>query len=158
VRSDDLRVLREAGASINVGLVDDHGHPVAARAFGARVTGDDPLRFDLLLGEALLASLGRGPGSPPFPIAVTLSAIALFRSFQVKGMARDVRLPEPEHVAAAETDNAVLFEVLHQRAGAPRRAFDLVMPRHVLAVTVEAAEAYDQTPGPGAGRALAGPS
>jgi hypothetical protein len=139
-------------------LVDDHGQPVVGRAFGVRALTDEPLRFDLLLGESLLASLGRGPGSQPFAIAVTLSAIALFRSIQLKGTARDVRLPEPEHVAAAEADNAVLFAVLHQQAGAPPTPFNLVMPRHVLAVTVEVAEAFDQTPGPGAGRALVGPS
>jgi hypothetical protein len=139
-------------------LVNDHGHPVVGRAFGARSLSDEPLRFDLLLGEALLASLGRGPGSPPFAIAVTLSAIALFRSIQLKGTASDVRLPEPEHVAAAVADNAVLFEALHQHAGALQTPFDLVMPRHVLTVTVEVAEAFDQTPGPGAGRALGSPS
>lgn len=154
---DDLRVLREAGASVNVGLVDDLGHPVVSRAFGLRVIGEEPLRIDLLLSEALLSSLGRGPGSPPFAIAVTASAIALFRSIQLKGTVRDLRLAEPDHVAQAEADNEVLWAALHQRAGAPREPFARVMPRHLLTVTVEVAEAFDQTPGPGAGRSLGTP-
>jgi hypothetical protein len=155
---DDLRVLREAGASVNVGLVDDLGHPVVSRGFGLRVLADEPLRVDLLLGEALLSSLGRGPGSPPFAIAVTISAIALFRSIQLKGTASDLRLAEPDHVAHAEADNELLWDALHERAGAPREPFVLVMPRHLLAVSVEVAEAFDQTPGPGAGRPLRSPA
>ena len=155
---NDLRVLREAGASVNVGLVDDLGHPVVGRAFGVRALTDDPLRIDLLVSEALLSSLGRGPGSPPFAIAVTVSAIALFRSIQLKGTAVALQLAEPDHVEHAEADNAVLWDALHQRAGAPREPFERVMPRHLLTVTVDVAEAFDQTPGPGAGRALGAPS
>ena len=158
VLADDLLAIREAGASVNVGLVDDLGHPVVLRAFGLRVLDHAPFRIAVLLPESVLSSLGRGPGAPPFAIAVTVSAIVLFRSVQMKGLAADLRLPTVEEVAAAEEANTVLFDVLHRMAGSPREAFELVMPRHLLAATVTVAETFDQTPGPGAGRSLGAPA
>ena len=152
--ADDLIAFTEAGPSLSVGLVDADGRPVAMRGFGCRHLGGDPPRVGLLVPEATLLALGRGPGCEPFAVAVTLSAIVLLRSVQMKGTARAIRVPDEQELARARADLAVLFEVLHRFDGIALGALPAVLPERLLAVDVDVVEVFDQTPGPGAGRAV----
>lgn len=154
VLTDDLDVLLEAGASANVGLVDDHGRPVAARGFGLHVRDRAPLRVDVLLAVGVLEDLDRGPGADPFAAAVTVSSIALFRSLQLKGTAHDVRVATDEEHGHARRALTAMFAAVHRYDGHSLALVPVVLPERLLAFTVDVTEAYDQTPGPGAGRPL----
>ena len=156
---DDLNAFEEAGASVNVGLVDDDGRPLAARGFGLAVVEPEPLQVELLVPVVTLEAVGRTIASPPFAIAVTVSAIALFRSTQLKGTVRELRPPTDGQVNHARQQVTTLFEALHRITGEDLSILPSVMPESLLVATIAVAEAYDQTPGPGAGRTVgAGPS
>lgn len=152
--ADDLTAFNEAGASINLGLADDDGRPMALRAFGLAVLRVEPLRIRVLVPGRPLAAIRRGPASTGFPIAVTSSAIVLFRSIQLKGTVAELRLATEEEVAAAQVLFDQVVAVLARIEGHPPEAVARMFPADLLACTVEVREAFDQTPGPGAGRAI----
>jgi hypothetical protein len=72
----------------------------------------------------------------------------------MKGTASDVRLPDEQELGRARADLAVLFEALHRFDGVALGALPAVLPSRLLTVEVEVVEVFDQTPGPGAGRAV----
>ena len=152
--ADDLLTLREAGASLLVGLVHPDGAPHACRAHGLEVIGTDPVRVRTLIATDALADVGRSPGSEPFPIAVTVAALSLFRAVQIKGTAEDLAPPTQQELDSARRSNDIIFDRLVEANGADRTALAASVPADQVAVTVVVTEAYDQTPGPGAGRAV----
>lgn len=151
---DDVTTCLDAGASINVGLVHDDGRPLATRAFGLRVLRAEPLRVELHLPEAALLAVGRPPGGPPFAMAATVSAIVLFRSIQLKGQASGVRVPTPEEVAEVRSTTERYFAILEAAHIASLQTFAATLPERLLTCTLDVTEAFEQTPGPGAGRPM----
>jgi hypothetical protein len=141
------RALFESGSAHIVGFVTDDGTPFATRGWGMRIA-DDGRRATILLG----ASEVRGT-----VIAVTCTSVATLQGAQVKGPIESVR-------PANDADRAVLDRFCEEFF-ADVLAVDLIsqammerlVPDELVACTFSIVEAYDQTPGPGAGRVLGTP-
>lgn len=144
-----VAALLETGAAVVVATVDAHGRPSVTRGWGASVSGDGYVVVCLTAPDrsgvrADLATTGR--------IAVTVVDPLTYASAQLKGTVDALRQP-----TEAESD---LVE-LHVRRFAESVATVGIADGHcmmlgdLLAVGFHMSEAYDQTPGHRAGRALA---
>jgi hypothetical protein len=144
--------LEGKGATI-VAFVDASGWPVAARGWGMTVLShedgrvrliaehDDEGRFDRLAGG------GR--------IAVTLADVVTLRSCQIKGVVDRVEpvteadIEVADHHSHAVFDDIARYDCLDYELAARMKPFEFV------AIELVVDEVYDQTPGPGAGAAVA---
>lgn len=155
--SGDLLAMMVRGVSVNVASRDAALRPSLMRAVGSDVAADGS-RITVYLarsqsGQLLqdIASTGR--------LAVVFSQPSTHRSVQVKAIAATLR-------PAGEADREVLARYLaameHEVAavGFPpplTRAMLAHRLEDVVAVTFEPHEAFDQTPGPRAGKSLERP-
>jgi hypothetical protein len=141
------RALFESGSAHIVGLVREDGTPFATRGWGIRLAPD---------GSRATVLLGAGEVRGTF-IAVTCTSVATLQGAQIKGPIESVR-------PANDADRAVL-EQFCEEFFADVLAVDLIsqammerlVPDELVACTFAIVEAYDQTPGPGAGRVLGTP-
>jgi hypothetical protein len=141
------RALFESGSAHIVAFVSDDGTPFATRGWGMRLAEDGDR------GTILVATSDvRGSR-----IAVTCTSVRTLRSAQVKGAIESVR-------AFEETDRPVLerycdefFDDVLEVDLISRTMMDRLVPDELVACTFTITEAYEQTPGPGAGRPLGEP-
>lgn len=151
--SDEVVAFIESGLSIVVGVVGPEGRALTGRALAARVMPDATIR--LIYAEegndAVTATATSGG-----PIAVTFSAPLSHRTLQIKGFSsRQEDLgPEDEASTRKQTDAfaAILGTVGHSPAFVQAFTDYRSSPLWVLSFPVQ--EAFEQTPGPGAGRSL----
>lgn len=143
----------ESGCATIVGFVTTDGRPFATRGWGTEVIDTDPPRLRLLLGAGAVAAAGRLDSSA-FAIALTGGDVGTLRSFQVKGTARDLEPPTARDLERSQRYCDAFFGAVCEADGTPRWLMDRLAPVDLVACTVDVAEVYDQTPGPGAGARL----
>ena len=151
----DMRGLLESGCSLVVGLLSASGEPFATRGWGLDVLDPQVGTGRLLTGAGELERVGRTwddlAGSP---IAVTGADVRTFHSVQVKGTVERVEAVTPvdEERAARHADD--FFEGVQEVDMTPREVLERMRPVDLVALVIHVVEAYDQTPGPGAGARL----
>jgi hypothetical protein len=134
-----------------LGTTDERGTPDVTRSVG--VAGAAPGRVRLLISsaaEVAWANLANGGR-----VAVLVTDITNYRSIQWRG--RAVELGErvtPGDLALADHARGAFADACPLVGLDPAMAWR-IWPVDVRPVVVEVDEMFDQTPGPGAGRALA---
>ena len=139
------------GVAVIVGTADAARSPAVTRGWGPRLTDDGgvlTLCVDAPEGSPTLANLRAGG-----PVAVTLSRPTSYLSVQVKGPLRALGAADEDALGIAAAHVAAFIEETSSM-GVPAPVIRATVGTELVAVSVEVAERYDQTPGPGAGRAL----
>jgi hypothetical protein len=153
VLSHEIVAFIESGVSIIVGVVGADGRARAGRALAARMTAGGAIRLIYSAeGNAALVAAAQSGG----PIAVTFSAPMSHRTIQLKAPTTTAEQLEPEDriklIRQTDAFAAVLGALGYQPAFVmsfrDRRSLDV----NVLSFIPNAA--FEQTPGPGAGREL----
>lgn len=151
---DATLALLQDRASILVGTRDAERQPHVMRAVGCRVS-DDRRRVTLLMtartSRQVLDDL-RGDGA----IAVVFSVPSSHRSVQLKGDDAVVETAEPGDLVLADAYARRFADEL-AALGYPAMLAHAILDREgseLVAVSFTPREAYDQTPGPQAGRPL----
>ncbi len=146
--------LLESGSALIVGLVTADGRPLAGRGWGMTVL-DGGARGRVIVDPRDLDRLGHGAdGVVGTWIAVTGADVRTLSSAQLKG---PITAVEPADDADQETCARFcdeFFGAIEEVDGIPRWMSDRLVPPSLAAVEFAVTEAYDQTPGPGAGAAL----
>lgn len=141
-----------------MGTLTPSCEPYATRAWGTEVLSSDPPRVRVLVGAGAFAALGRFPGDgATFSIAVTGADVRTLRSVQLKGTGHDLETPTPADLERSGAYCDAFFADVEAVDGVERALMERLVPTDLLAVTVEVAALYDQTPGPAAGTAIASP-
>ena len=150
---DEALEFIQSGVSIIVGVVGADGRARAGRALAARVVNGGTIR--LLYTEdgnvAIKASALSGG-----PIAVTFSAPMSHRTIQLKAMSSRAEHFEPDDQFSLESQMDAFAGVL-RAVGYPAsfvKSFCEGRSVNLGALSFSPDAAYEQTPGPGAGREL----
>jgi hypothetical protein len=151
--SDEIVAFIESGVSIVVGVVGPAGRALSGRALAARLMQDATIRviYPEAGNFAVTASAQSGG-----PIAVTFSAPLSHRTLQIKGFSSRLEDLEPDDMASVRQQGdafaAILVAVGHSPAFV--QAFSGYLSSALRVLSFPADEAFEQTPGPGAGRSL----
>lgn len=147
-----------ARGSLIVGVTDEHGTPYATRAWGLRVVeqaapGDEHLAVIsvLLAADDRTAVSGAAPGRG---VAVTAADVLTLRSAQLKGRSTGVDDADDDDLALSASHFAGFAADVTKADGQPLELLSRLLPHRFARCTVVVDEAYDQTPGPGAGEEL----
>ena len=143
----------ESGCALIIGTVSPSGEPHAARGWGLSVLPGDGRHVRLLLDaadEVNVENLRRGGA-----IAITAANVPTLRATQLKG-----RAGPTEAATDADNDRAAqfcddFFGDITRTDGTARDLLERLRPAQLVACVVAVDEVYDQTPGPGAGAAMA---
>lgn len=147
---DNLKTFIESGVATIVGTGDESGRPTVAFGWAPRVAGPTIFEFflDTARADATLSNL-RANGR----IAVTLAHPVSYQSVQFKG----------RFIEAGETTQADTAWVQQQREafvtttsliGDPPGVIQKMWMEDTIRVAFAVERAFDQTPGPEAGRPL----
>jgi hypothetical protein len=151
--SDDVISFIESGVSIVMAVVGPTGRAHAGRALAARVLPDATLRiiFPHEGNDAITAAVQTGG-----PIAVTFSAPLSHRTLQIKGLSSRPEELDPVDLAMSQTQCKAFAGVIAAAGHPPAfvQAFMDYCASTPQVLSFPAHEAYEQTPGPGAGRSL----
>jgi hypothetical protein len=151
--SDEVVAFIESGLSIVVGVVGPAGRAQTGRALAARVLPDATIRviFADEGNDAVVASARAGG-----PIAATFSAPMSHRTLQIKGFTSRLEEYDAEDAAATERQCDAFAGVLEAVSHPPAfvQAFLDYRQSKLWVLSFPMHEAYEQTPGPGAGRTL----
>ena len=147
--------LLEAGSALVAATVTRDGEPFAARGWGLTVVSPEAGEVRLLVAAddtAALEHLRAGA-----PIAITGGDVRTLRSVQLKGAiaAVEAALPPDERKATQYRED--FFRDVSESDGIPYDLLERLRPSGFVAVVAIVDDAYDQTPGPGAGAAMATP-
>jgi hypothetical protein len=147
----DVAALVRQGVAVIVGTCDASLVPAVSRGWGPVLSADGArlsLCVDAPAGSATWANLHAGS-----LLAVTLSRPTSYLSVQLKGPVTSLAEPDAEAlgVVAAHLESVTAETTA---IGVPPTLMRALSTTELLAVAIEVAERYDQTPGPGAGRAL----
>ena len=91
---------------------------------------------------------------PGRPVAVTAADVRTLRSVQLKGTSRGIEPARPEDLDRMVRYTAAFYDDIVATDGTPLTVLRRLTPDDVVAVLIEVADQFDQTPGPGAGRAV----
>lgn len=145
-----LKEFLESGVAIQVGTASDAGRPHAVNAWGARVNPDGSMSIFIEAKRASrpLANLATNP-----KVAVIFGDPITYRSVQLKGRWRSTAHP------SADDRNWVsrhrdLFASTTSLVGDNPNSIRNLWTDDVTRVDFEVEQAFDQTPGPEAGRPL----
>lgn len=150
------RFIVDVAMSYALTARDAGNRPSIAKAAACRVSADRQ-RLTLLVDQQLAADVVRDlrAGSP---VAAVFSEPATHRTLQVKGLRAEVSGVTPADREFArqhlEATVAHLVPLGYEEAGI--RTYFAHQPEQLLAVSFVPVAAFEQTPGPGAGRPLAG--
>ena len=146
--------LLESGCALIVGLVTAEGHPVAGRGWGLTL-GDGGTRGRVLVGPADLELLGHAWADVVGTwIAVTGCNVLTLSSAQLKGPVSAIEPATPTDQELCDRFCDGFFGDVGQVDLIPRWMMERLVPPSLVAVEFGVVEAYDQTPGPGAGGEL----
>lgn len=148
---DELKSFLESGVAAVLGTGDEQRRPQLAYGWGPRV-GADPTTVEVFLdaerAAPTIANL-RANGH----IALTVADPLSLRSVQFKG--RFQRVEEPTEADRAWVQrHREAFLVVTSLVGDPPSAIRNLWMDEVVRVTFQVDRAFDQTPGPEAGRPL----
>jgi len=154
VLTQELAEFCESGVSVVIAASTADGLPIAGRGKACRIMPGGTMRIFLAEpgNTALLAAFSAGSS-----VAATFSAPRNHRSIQVKGSAvRPVGLDEGDLDKVArqvkDFENDLVFVNYPPRFSA---AYTAYRPEEIVAIEFSPKDAFVQTPGPGAGEALA---
>ena len=134
--------------SLTVATVDADGQPYATRGWSLLPVSSERAR---LLIDANDASRF----APGVAVAMTAAEVRTFRAVQLKGRCRGVDGATDADRAAVTAATDRFATAVRETDGTPRHLFDRLVPAAFVACLVDVDEAYDQTPGPGAGAPVA---
>ena len=136
--------------AVLIGTGDAEHRPEGLGAWGPRVSGDHSIDIfiDAERADRTLANL-RDNGR----IAVTLAYPISYRSVQFKGRIREIAAPTEEEREAVQKHREA-FVVVTSLIGDPPETIRALWLEDVIRLTVDIEAAFDQTPGPLAGRPL----
>lgn len=141
------------GVATFIGSSNAALEPEATRGFGPRVS-PDRRTLDVFVGRrqscAFLTNVAAGR-----PLAVTLGNVLDYRSVQVKGQGTACRDADGDDIAWVE-HYWWLFERCLAQVGLPPEQVMQLRCRDLVRVTLLPGSLFRQTPGPGAGDAVAG--
>lgn len=145
----------EQAVSMALSSCDAGNRPSIAKAAACRISADR-LRVTLLVDQQLAADVVRDLRAG-HAIAVVFSEPATHRTVQLKAPQAEVAAVTPadrEHARQhLEATVAHLLPLGYPQA--PIRSYFAHQPEHLVAVSFTPTAAFEQTPGPGAGRPLA---
>jgi len=150
------RFIVETAMSYALSARDADNRPSIAKAAACRISADRR-RLTLLVDQQLAADVVRDlrAGSP---VAAVFSEPATHRTLQVKGLRAEVAgvTPADREFARQHLDATVahLVPLGYDEAGI--RTYFAHQPEQLVAVSFVPVAAFEQTPGPGAGRPLGG--
>jgi hypothetical protein len=147
----EAAALLQSPCSLIVGTVGPDGQPEATRGWSMHLTADHT-QARLLLPSA--ARRTREQLEQTGVLAVTGTEVSTNVSIQVKGRALAL---EPETAADRERRTAYIrgfFDAVSEADGSPVELLQRLEPRGFYAVVMTIDAAFDQTPGPRAGRSL----
>jgi hypothetical protein len=151
--SNEIIAFLQSGVSIVMAVVGPSGRAIAGRALAVRVMPDSTIRLIYAQDGNTAVSASAASGGP---IAVTFSAPLSHRTVQIKGFTSrpEELLPEDQACLRQQTDafSAVLRAVSHPPGFV--MAFSDYRSSTLAVLSFAAEEAFEQTPGPGAGRML----
>jgi hypothetical protein len=147
----DLKEFIESGVAAIVGTGDSNGRPHLTYGWAPRVvdaSGVLEVFLDKERADPTLADLGENGR-----IAMTLAHPVSYRSVQFKGRFRDAGEPsegDAEYIQKRRDD----FVTSTSLVGDPPSTIRNLWLKDTVRVTFEVERAFDQTPGPEAGREL----
>jgi len=149
---DDLRAFILGPVSAFLGTADSLGTPDVTRVCGLVALDDHRMR--ILIGSE--ASTARSNATVGAHVAVIVTDITNYRSVQWKGSVVTPVEPRTSGDLVVADRHVEGFVEASPIVGLdPAIAAD-IFPADVVALVVELTEAFDQTPGPGAGLPLGG--
>ena len=147
---DVAELVRHAVAVI-VATRDADLRPELSRAWGPSLS-EDGGRLTLCVEAAPGSTMARNL-EPRSPVAATLARLTSQTTLQLKGWTTEAGPPTPERLDAVDEHIAgFLAEIA--KVGVPEAHARALIGTGLMAVTIEVAECFDETPGPGAGRHL----
>jgi hypothetical protein len=147
----DIAELASQGVAVIAATRDASLVPAVTRGWGTRLSGDGArleLCVDAPEGSATLANLRAGS-----PMAVTLSRPTSYLTVQLKGPVVRFGAPGDDALRIA-SEHVEAFVAETSAIGVPEPVVRALAEGEMVAVAIDVAERYDQTPGPGAGRPL----
>jgi hypothetical protein len=137
-----------------VGMVTATGAPSVTRGWGVRIV-DGGRRATLLLSTAEVAALGHAGDDPTgTAIALTATDIRTLRTVQVKGVIDLVEPADDDDLQLLAGYRSEFFAVVNELDMLSVELLERIVPDRLTACSFDIREAFDQTPGPGAGRSL----
>ena len=147
----DIADLVRQGVAVVVATRDWERHPALSRAWGPALSGD---------GARLTVCVEAAPGSamarnlePGSPVAATLARLSTPATVQLKGAVAEVAHPTQDRLDAVR-EHVEDFVAETALVGVSESIARALVGPDLLTVTIEVAERYDETPGPGAGEPL----
>lgn len=150
---DEIVAFIESGLSIVIGVVGTGGRAQTGRALAVRAGPDGTIRLIYPEeGNAAVTETARTGG----PIAVTFSAPLSHRTLQIKGFSSRMEVLGPQDQASIRQQTDAFAEVLRTVGHAPGfvQAFCDYRSTPLSVLSFPAQAAFEQTPGPGAGRSI----
>ena len=147
----DLKEFVESGVAVLVSTGDAQRRPHVAYGWGPRVRGDGST-VDVFLDSARAGqtlSNARATGK----IAMTVAHPVSYRSVQLKGVFGDTGAATADDGAWVQRHHEA-FVVTTSLVGDPPEAIRGMWMGEVVRVSFSVERAFDQTPGPGAGKPL----
>jgi hypothetical protein len=152
VLDGEMAGFLESGCGLIVGLVRPDGVPFPFRAWGLDVLDASAGTVRVLVPAGELARVGVDRDElAGASIAVTGSDVRTLHTVQLKGTIDAVSDVGPDDLKRARRHTSAFFDVIVELDQIPRASLERMVPVDYVAVALTVAEAYDQTPGPGAG-------
>ncbi|HEX4519859.1 MAG TPA: hypothetical protein VH063_09795 [Gaiellaceae bacterium] len=150
--SNELTAFVQSGVAVAVATRDEELRPTFARGWGPVVSHDGTM-LALCVGaepeSATLSNLERTGA-----IAVGFSPPTRARALQVKGTSLSIEVPGPAALELAERHLDAFCAEAESIGFSPELSRRLYEPSELVLVRFTVAEAFEQTPGPTAGRPL----
>lgn len=150
---DEIAGFIESGVSIILAVVGPDGRAKAGRALAARVVAGGAIRviYPAEGNGAITAAVAAGG-----PIAVTFSAPMSHRTIQLKAMSSRAEAFEPQDRTGLDRQIDAFASVLRAIGYGPAfvQSFCDNRSQSVFVLGFRPETAFEQTPGPGAGREL----
>ncbi len=150
---DEVLEFIQSGVSVIVGVVGPDGRAQAGRALATRVVPGGAIRLMYPTdGNAAITTAAQTGG----PIAVTFSAPLSHRTIQLKSGSSRAEALEPEDRISVERQIDAFAAVLRAIGFPPPfvKSFCDNRSKHIGVLSLVPQAAFEQTPGPGAGREL----
>jgi len=140
------------GVAVGVATRDEHLKPEFARGWGPEVSADG--RSLTLCVTAPGGSRMRANLEHNGAVAVGFSLPTIARAVQVKGVASRISEPEAVELERVERHLQSFVAEVEQIGGPAEVSLRMISRRGLVAIEFVIEEAFDQTPGPTAGRRL----
>jgi hypothetical protein len=155
VFDEERTAFLEGGCALILATVLPDGEPHAGRAWGLTVLPDDG-HVRVLLAAEDLATVDRASGGGA--MAITAASVRTLRALQLKGRVASTEAAGPDDDARADRYCEAFFGDIMDTDRIDVAVLERMRPLGYVACTVEVEHLFDQTPGPGAGAPLPGPT